>query len=89
MPSSVPHEQGITCLRGSGLRPFAILKWPESLVSTSAESVLGHSPSDTFRVEVVSELAAKFQKMEDWPQQLEWPATRIYDVLVRLPPSRA
>jgi hypothetical protein len=29
-------------------------------VSSATESMLGSSPSDTFRVEVVSELAAKF-----------------------------
>jgi hypothetical protein len=33
MPWSVPHEGGITCLMGCGMRPFAILKWPESLPS--------------------------------------------------------
>jgi hypothetical protein len=34
-------------------------------VSTAAESVLGHLASDTFHVEVVSELATELQKMED------------------------
>jgi hypothetical protein len=31
MPSSVPHGRGITFLRGCGLRPSTILKWPENL----------------------------------------------------------
>jgi hypothetical protein len=34
-------------------------------VSTAVESVLWCSPRDTFHIEVVSDLAAKFQKMED------------------------
>jgi hypothetical protein len=36
-----------------------------AVVSTAADSVLGSSPSDTFRFKVVREMAAKFQKMED------------------------
>jgi hypothetical protein len=33
--------------------------------SFAAESVLGHLPSDTFRVDVLGELATEFQKMEE------------------------
>jgi hypothetical protein len=36
-----------------------------AVVSTTTKSVLGRSPSDTFCLEVVSELATKFQKSED------------------------
>jgi hypothetical protein len=35
------------------------------VVSSVAESVLGQLPNDTFRVEVVGELVAKFQKLEE------------------------
>jgi hypothetical protein len=58
----------------------------QAVVSTAAESVLGCSPSDTFRVEVVHELAAEFQKIEDQRSRLEWPAMRICDLLLG-PPS--
>jgi hypothetical protein len=34
-------------------------------VSSASESELGRSPRDTFRAEVVGELAAEFQKVED------------------------
>jgi hypothetical protein len=47
--------------------PFTILKMVGGLatlraaVSLAMESALGRSPNNTFRVEVVSELVAKFQ----------------------------
>jgi hypothetical protein len=56
-------------------------------VSSATELVLGHSPSDTFRVGEVGELAAKFQKMEERWSRLERLAVRIYDLLLRPPPS--
>jgi hypothetical protein len=46
-------------------------------VSSAAKSVLGRSPSDIFRVAVVGELAAEFQKMEERRTRLERPAVRI------------
>jgi hypothetical protein len=58
-------------------------------VPTTVESVLGHSPSDTYRVEVVDEMAAEFEKMEDRHSRLEWPAARIYDLVLGTPPGRA
>jgi hypothetical protein len=58
-------------------------------VSTVMESVLGHSPSDTFCVEVASELATKFQKMEYRCSRLERPTARIYDLFLGPPPGRA
>jgi hypothetical protein len=58
-------------------------------VSSAAESMLGHSPSDTFCVEVLGELAAEFQKMEDRCSRLEWPVMRICDLLLRPPIGRA
>jgi hypothetical protein len=57
--------------------------------SFAAESVLGHLPSDTFRVDVLGELATEFQKMEEWWSRLEQPAMRIYDLLLGTPPGRA
>jgi hypothetical protein len=54
-------------------------------VSSAAESMLGHSPSDTFCVEVLGELAAEFQKMEDRCSRLEWPVMRICDLLLGPP----
>jgi hypothetical protein len=61
----------------------------QAAVSTIVESVLGRSPSDNFHVEVVSELAAEFYKMEDSRSRLERPAMRICDLLLGPPPGRA
>jgi hypothetical protein len=36
-----------------------------AVVSSTVESVLGRSPNDIFHMEVVGELAVKFQKMEE------------------------
>jgi hypothetical protein len=58
------------------------------MVSSAVESVLGCSSSDTFYVEVVGEVAAKFQKMEDWSSRLERPVVWICDLLLRPPPGR-
>jgi hypothetical protein len=41
------------------------------------ELVFWCSPSNTFRVEVVSELAAEFQKMEDRCSWLEQPPSQV------------
>jgi hypothetical protein len=57
-------------------------------VSSAVESVLGGSPNDTFHMEVVGELVAKFQKLDERSSQLERPAMRIYDLLLGPPPSR-
>jgi hypothetical protein len=53
------------------------------------ESVLGRSPNNTTRAEVVGELAAKFQKVEGCRLKLKWHAARICDLLLGPPPSRA
>jgi hypothetical protein len=58
-------------------------------VSSAVKLVLGLSPSDTFHVEVVGELAAEFQKMEDRHSQLERPTMMICDLLPRPPTGRA
>jgi hypothetical protein len=36
-----------------------------ALVSSAVESALGRSPNDTFHMEVVSELVAEYQKLEE------------------------
>jgi hypothetical protein len=58
-------------------------------VSSAMESVLGCSPNDTFHAEDVGELAAEFQKLEEWHSRLERPTVRIYDQLLGPPPGRA
>jgi hypothetical protein len=58
-------------------------------VSSAVELVLGRSPDGTSRVEVVGELVAKFQMVEDWHSQLDWPTVRICDLLLVPPPGRA
>jgi hypothetical protein len=61
----------------------------QAVVSSIAESALGHSLKDTFHMEVVGELGAKFQKLEERRSQLERPAVRICDLLLGPPPGRA
>jgi hypothetical protein len=61
----------------------------QAVVSSAAKSVLGHSPSDIFHVGVVGELAIEFHNMEERWSRLEWPAAKIYDLLLGPPPSRA
>jgi hypothetical protein len=65
---------------------FGVLR---TAVSSVMESVVWHSPSDTFHMEVVSELVAEFQKMEDQCLRLERPDMRICDLLLGPPISRA
>jgi hypothetical protein len=43
----------------------------QAAVSSAVELVLGHSPDETFRVEVVGELVAKFQRLEEMCLQLQ------------------
>jgi hypothetical protein len=57
--------------------------------SSEAGSLLGCSPNDTSRAEVVGELDAEFQRVEDQCSWLEWSAMRICDLLLGPPPSRA
>jgi hypothetical protein len=60
-----------------------------AVVTTTVESLLGSSPSDTFHVEVVSELGTEFQKAEDRRSWLERPTTRVCDLLLGAPPGRS
>jgi hypothetical protein len=61
----------------------------QAMVSSAVESVLGRSPSDTSRAEVVGKLATEIQKVEDRCSRLDWPSARICDLLLRPLPSRA
>jgi hypothetical protein len=58
-------------------------------VSSAAESVLGRSPDEIFHIEVVGELVAEFQRLEERCLRLERPATRICDLLLGPPHGRA
>jgi hypothetical protein len=58
-------------------------------VSSATESALGCLPNDTFPGEVVGELIAKFQKLEERRSRLEWPTVRMCDLLLGPPPGRA
>jgi hypothetical protein len=58
-------------------------------VSSAAELALGRSPNEIFRVEVVGELVAEFQRLEEQRSWLERPVMRICDMLHGPPPSRA
>jgi hypothetical protein len=58
-------------------------------VSATAELVLGCLPYETSRVEVMSELTAKFWRTEELCSQLEGPGMRICDLLLEPPPSQA
>jgi hypothetical protein len=58
-------------------------------VSSTVELVLGRSPDETFQVEVMDELVAEFQRLEELYSQLEWPATRIYVLLLGPPLGQA
>jgi hypothetical protein len=58
-------------------------------VSSTTESVLGCSPSDTSCTKEVGELAAEFQKVEDRCSRLERPAARICNLLLGPLPVQA
>jgi hypothetical protein len=60
-----------------------------AVVSSTVESVLGCSPSDTFYIEVAGELAVEFWKMEERCLWLERPTVRICDLLLGPPPGWA
>jgi hypothetical protein len=52
------------------------------VVSSIAKLVLGHSPDESFQVEVMDELVAKFQRLEELCSWLERPGMRISDPLL-------
>jgi hypothetical protein len=57
-------------------------------VSSATDSTVRRSPDQIFRVEVLGEPAAKFQRLEEWCSRLEWFAARICDPLLGPPPGR-
>jgi hypothetical protein len=59
------------------------------VVSSVVELVLEHLPDETFWVEVLDELIAKFQRLEERCSWLEQPGTRIYNLLLGPPLSQA
>jgi hypothetical protein len=59
------------------------------VVSSTAELVLGCSPSETSQVEVTNDLVAKFRRWEELCSRLEGLAAMICDLLLGLPPSQA
>jgi hypothetical protein len=61
----------------------------QTTVTSVAESMLGCSPDETFRVEIMDELVTQFQKLEDLCLRLERPDVKIYDLLLVLPPDQA
>jgi hypothetical protein len=58
-------------------------------VPSVVELVLGRSLDEALGVEVVGELVAKFQKLEERCLRLERPGMRIYDLLLGLPLGHA
>jgi hypothetical protein len=57
-------------------------------VSSATELLLGHSPDDTFRVEIMDELVAKSRRVEELCSWLDRTGARIYDLLLRSPLSQ-
>jgi hypothetical protein len=67
------------------VRELTVLR---AAVSSAVEITLGCSPNQTFRVEVVGELVAKFWKLEERHSCLEKPSTRICNLLLGPPSDR-
>jgi hypothetical protein len=72
-PSQARHHlsegMGIAALHHTEMAGELAMLW--AAVTSSTESVLGRSPSYTFRVEVVSEPTTRFQKAKDQCSRLE------------------
>jgi hypothetical protein len=61
----------------------------QAAVSSTAESVLGRSPNNIPRVEVVGELVAKMHRVEGCHSKLERPSAKIRELLLRPSLGRA
>jgi hypothetical protein len=59
------------------------------VVTSTVALVLGCSPDETFRVEIMDEVVAQFQKLEELCLGRERPGTRICDLLQGPPPDQA
>jgi hypothetical protein len=79
----LPEGMRLDDLRHTEMAKELAMLW--AVVSSAAETVLGRSLSDTVHVEVVGELVAEFQKMEDRCSQHERPIVRICDLLLGPP----
>jgi hypothetical protein len=78
-PSRVGHHLS-EGRRDAAIRHTEMAGEPAALqasVSYAVVSALGHSSNDTFRVEVVGELVADFQKLEERRSRLERLGVRI------------
>jgi hypothetical protein len=58
-------------------------------VSSTVESVLGRSLKNIARVEIVGKMVAELHRVEGHLSKLERPTTKICDLLLEPPPSRA
>jgi hypothetical protein len=67
-------------------KQLAVLR---SAVSSVVEFMLRRSLNETFHVEVVDELVAEFQKLEEWRSWLERSGLRIWDLLLGSPFGQA
>jgi hypothetical protein len=84
MRNHLSEGMHIAALRHTKMvRELTVLR---AAVSSAVEITLGCSPNQTFRVEVVGELVAKFWKLEERHSRLEKPSTRICNLLL-VPPS--
>jgi hypothetical protein len=84
-----PLSEGMrvaTFLHTEMARELAMLR---TTVSSAVESMLGRSPGETFRVEVVGEQVDEFWRLDERCSWLERPGARIYDLLLGPPPNRA
>jgi hypothetical protein len=60
-----------------------------AIVSTVVELVLGHSPDETSRMEVMNEPTAKFWWLEELCSRLDGLGVRIHGLLLEPPPDQA
>jgi hypothetical protein len=58
-------------------------------MSSATELVLGRSPGETSRVEVMNELTAKFQELEELSSRPNGSRARIYSLILVPSPSQA
>jgi hypothetical protein len=65
------------------------LATPQEAISFVVKLVLGSSPDNTFQVEVMDEVVAKFWRLEELCSRLERPSASIYDLLLGPPLGKA
>jgi hypothetical protein len=61
----------------------------QAAVSSTTEFALGCLPNETFQVQVMDELIAKFWKQQERRSHLERPGVRVYDLIIGPPFGRA